>query len=142
MSWTCSHWLILKGILKTCETGSVTSSLLDESHMNSQVKLMLSLCLMLPDEVSGHFAFDSMPVQLVQRLLRERKPLSAILISGSHRTVSEKFSNEIPKEQPIVRYTTTDAFFSNFRNIFSRNKHYFHELFQKMQFELYPSLKI
>lgn len=113
--------------------------------MHSQVKLVLSSCLMLPDLVSGLLAFESVPVQLVQWLLKREKTwiCNLVVYTGSHRSVSERFLAEKPKGEiaPGHSCTTTDSFCCTFKNVFSRNKHCFDELFQKKQFELCPPPK-
>lgn len=113
--------------------------------MPSEVKLLLSSCLMLPSLVSGLLVFESVPVQLVQWLLRREKSWICDLdvYPGSHGSVSERFLAEKLKGEIALGHscTTTESFCCTFKNVFSRNKHCFDELFQKKQSELCPPPK-
>lgn len=81
--------------------------------MPSEVKLILSLCTMLPSLVSGLLAFESVPIQLVQWLLKRENTwiCNLAVYRGSHGSVSERFLAEKPKGETVPGHscTTTSA---------------------------------
>lgn len=111
--------------------------------MPLEVKLILSSCLMLPSLVSGLLAFESVPVQLVQWLLkRENTWICHLAVyPGSHGSVSERIFSSETKGRDCPWSQLHYNVYCTFKNIFSRNQHCFGELFQKMQFELCPPPK-
>lgn len=111
--------------------------------MPLEVKLILSSCLMLPSLVSGLLAFESVPVQLVQWLLkRENTWICHLAVyPGSHGSVSERIFSSETKGRDCPWSQLHYNVYCTFKNIFSRNQHCFGELFQKKQFELCPPPK-
>lgn len=88
--------------------------------------------------MSGLLAFESMPVQLVQWLLKREnlKLWSCCLSWWSWDRFIEIFSSETKgRDCPWSQSCCT------FKNVFSRNKHCFDELFQKKQFKFCPPSK-